>query len=330
MQPDSGTSPPLSTRFLAPEGWRWHNIRNAQGKTLRFGTASPAHRPRAIVVVLPGLSEFCEKYFETAHDLLARECAVWILDWRGQGRSDRFFPDDPERRHSEDFAEDLSDLDLWIRHYVRPASGGVPLILLGHSMGGHMGLRWLAGNPGLLHAAAFTAPLVGIRVLRHLPRWLARTLTHLFDKGVGTRYAPGGGRWREGSTLAKARLLLTSDPERGAVHEAWYVHDPALRTGGVTFGWLRAAHRSCLALQAPGIPERIGIPCLLAIAGQEGLVDNLAIRELAARMPRTRILELPQARHEILMERDACRSTFFEAFDRLLTDSLANGKQEFP
>lgn len=321
---NSGDEPPdpLSPRFLAPEGWRWHSFKNANGQELRFGCVSPPQKPRAVVVVLPGLSEFCEKYFELAHNLLARGCAVWVLDWYGQGKSDRFFREDPQRRHSESFEGDIFDLDRWIRDYVRPASGGVPLVLLGHSMGGHIGMRWLAANPGVFRAAAFTAPMVGIRALRRLPRWLARFLTRLFDAGLGTRYAPGGGPWRAGSAAAKARLLLTSDPERGAVHEAWYARDPDLRVGGVTFGWLRAAYRSCLALQEPGIAERISMPCLVAIAGREGLVDNRAIRRLAARMPRARVIELPRARHEILMEQGAYRDVFLTAFDALLDETL--------
>lgn len=312
----------LAARFLAPEGWRWHDFKNADGRTLRFGSVFPAGKPRAIVVVLPGLSEFCEKYFEVARDLLARDCAVWVLDWRGQGRSDRYLPN-PHKRHSEGFDRDISDLDRWVRDYVRPSCGGSPMVMLAHSMGGNIGLRYLAGHPGIFRAAAFSAPMVGIRALRHLPRALASFLTRLFGEELGPRYVPGGKDWAADGAAARARKLLTSDPERGAVHDFWMAREPALQIGAVTFGWLRAAYLSCLALQAPGIPEKIDIPCLLAVAGYEGLVDNRAIRRLAMRMRQARLLELPRARHEILMERDAYRDIFFGGLDALLNKAFA-------
>lgn len=313
--------PEIPSRFLAPEGWRWHEFKNAEGKKLRFGSVSPQGRPRAIVVVLPGLSEFCEKYFEIAHDLLKRDCAVWVLDWRGQGRSDRYLPSS-HKRHSEGFDKDLSDLDLWVRDYVRPSCGGAPLVMLAHSMGGNIGLRYLAAHPGLFRAAAFSAPMVGIRALRHLPRVLASFLTRVFGEELGPRYVPGGRDWAADGAAARARKLLTSDPERGAVHDTWMVQEPALQVGAVTFGWLRAAYQSCLALQGPGVAEKIDIPCLLAVAGYEGLVDNREIRRLAMRMNQAKLLELPRARHEILMERDAYRDIFLGAFEALLNKAL--------
>lgn len=313
--------PEIPSRFLAPEGWRWHEFKNAEGKKLRFGSVFPQGRPRAVVVVLPGLSEFCEKYFEIARDLLARNCAVWVLDWRGQGRSDRYLPN-PNKRHSEGFDKDLSDLDLWVRDYVRPSCGGAPMVMLAHSMGGNIGLRYLAAYPGLFRAAAFSAPMVGIRALRHLPRALASFLTRFFGEELGPRYVPGGRDWAADGAAARARKLLTSDPERGAVHDAWMARDPTLQIGAVTFGWLRAAYLSCLALQAPGVAEKIEIPCVLAVAGYDGLVDNRATQRLAARMKQAKLLKFPRARHEILMERDAYRSIFLGAFEALMNKAL--------
>jgi hypothetical protein len=65
--------PALETRFLEPAGWRWGFITNGKGKKLRYGMVMPQNgKPDAVVVVLPGLSEFSEKYFEIASAMLAR------------------------------------------------------------------------------------------------------------------------------------------------------------------------------------------------------------------------------------------------------------------
>ena len=61
---DTPETPDLEKRFLEPEGWRWHHVKRGDRK-LRFGSAFPKNSiPDAVVVCLPGLNEFCEKYFE--------------------------------------------------------------------------------------------------------------------------------------------------------------------------------------------------------------------------------------------------------------------------
>lgn len=325
----SGAPLVLAPRFQEPEGWRWHSFRNADGKTLRFGSVFPEGKPRAVVVILPGLSEFCEKYFEVARDLLARGCAVWVIDWRGQGRSDRYLAN-PHKRHSEGFEKDLADLERWIGDYVRPSAGAAPMVMLAHSMGGNIGMRYLMAHPRLFRAAAFSAPMIGVRALRHVPGGMALFLARLFGGKAGARYVPGGRDWAGEGIAAQARGLLSSDPERGAVHDLWMARDESLRIGAATFGWLRAAYLSSRAVQAGREVERIGIPVLFVLAGQEGLVDNRATRRLAARMKRATVREIAAARHEILMEKDPIRAEFFQGFDALLAEAVSGAADKTP
>ena len=51
-----------------------------------------AARRKGTVCIFPGRTEFIEKYFEVVRDLRARGFAVAVLDWRGQGLSDRARP----------------------------------------------------------------------------------------------------------------------------------------------------------------------------------------------------------------------------------------------
>ncbi len=135
--------PALESRFLEPTGWRWDFFTNGQGKKLRYGMVMPpAGKPDALVVVLPGLSEFCEKYFEIARAMLERNLGLFVLDWRGQGKSDRYL-DNPHKRHSEGFDRDVADLHQLTTQQVLPAASGAPLVMLAHSMGGNIGLRYL-------------------------------------------------------------------------------------------------------------------------------------------------------------------------------------------
>lgn len=323
MLKETPSLPDLEERFLPPPGWRWHSFRNPQGRKLRFGSVTPESRvPDAVVVALPGLSEFSEKYFEVAHNLLERNLSFWVLDWQGQGKSDRHLKN-RHKRFSNSFDEDVADLHFFLMEYVKhsavhPDVGRIPLVMLGHSMGGNIGLRYLLRHPDTFACAAFSAPMLGIKSLQNWPRWMTMGLTALFREAMGQSYVFGGCDWHADARANPGNNHFSSDPVRDAIHNAWCLHDPELQVGHVTFGWLHAALNSCRLLRAKNSLRDIRTPILMALAGQDMLVDNNAIRHAAAAMPHVKLLELEDAKHEILMERDDIRNRFFNAFDDLL------------
>lgn len=314
----------LEARFLQPEGWRWHYFRNPQGRRIRFGTVAPQSRiPDAVVVCLQGLSEFSEKYYELAHDMLGRNLSFWIMDWQGQGYSDRHLKN-PHKRHTNSFKEDVADLHYFINEYIKhsavhPDVGRIPLVMLGHSMGGNIGLHYLSQYPDVFSCAAFSAPLVGIKALTNIPAWLRVGTTAAFNTTFGKFYVFGGSNWHPEIRDEKAKAMLSSDPARRSVQDQWCIHDSALQVGHVTFGWLHEANMSCARLFRPDVASKIKVPCLMALAGEDRLVDNEATRRLAQSMPQAEILELEGAMHEIFMERDDIRNRFLDAFDELLS-----------
>lgn len=309
-----GDPPGLAPRFLPPPGWRWGRFESAPGRVLRYGGAVPEGGAAGHVVGLQGLGEFAEKYFETARDVLARGFGFWMTDWHGQGRSGRAFAGS-QKRHAEDFGDDVADLHAFLSRCVLPAAGGRPLYMLGHSMGGHIGLRHLGAHPGLFVRAGFSAPLLRIAALRAVPQPLSLALTGLFKTLAPYRhvgFGPAG--WDKAVRDDPAQNIYSGDETRRRVHNAWCLHDPALQSGAVTYGWIHAANASCARLRAPGFLESIRTPCLFACAGREALVDNRAIADAAAAVPGSRLERWPQARHEILMETDGVRNGFLAAF----------------
>ncbi|MCB1556685.1 MAG: alpha/beta hydrolase [Alphaproteobacteria bacterium] len=317
--------PSLEPRFQKPAGWRWHSFKNPHGEILRFGTVAPDHGiPDAIVIMLPGLSEFGEKYYELAHDMLKRNLSLWVLDWRGQGKSGRYL-DNPHKRHSAGFNRDIEDLHYFLMEYVKHAAvhpnvGRIPLVMLGHSMGGNIGLRYLHRHPEMFACAAFSAPMIGIRAFGALPRWFSLAVSRMVSILAGRRYVPGGEDWRPRmSPDSRSQDVLSGDPVRNAIHDSWSACDPALQVGNVTFGWVYEALISCAKLQNKKLLRHIRTPCLLSLAGQDRLVDPKKIRMVARAIPGARLIELPDSHHEILMERDEIRDRFLAAFDEMLT-----------
>jgi lysophospholipase len=57
----------------------------------------------------------------------------------------------------------------------------------------------------------------------------------------------------------------------------------------------------------------------VGIAGEETIVDNAAIRRLAASWPAARTETYPTARHELLMERPEIRRAFLDATEAHFT-----------
>jgi lysophospholipase len=283
------------------------------GMRLRVGhRAAPARgAARGTAVILTGRAEFVEKYEETVADLAAMGFAVAIFDWRGQGGSERFAGFD-RRGHVLRIEDYLADLEAVLAHLERRGLPR-PWLMLGHSMGGHVGLRHLAQAPGRFAGAMLTAPMFGID-LRPLPRPVARAVCRLaVGIGAGPRYAPGQRDFNP-ARLAYARNKLTSCPDRFADFRRLAEATPELVIGGVNYHWLAASLRSIALIHRPGFPESIRVPVVVCQAGRERMVCNRSIARIARRLPHGRLLVFPDARHELLRERASVRRRVLDAF----------------
>lgn len=262
---------------------------------------------KGTVVLLPGRTECIEKYGRAAGDLVARGFSVITVDWRGQGLADRPLPD-PHAGHVGDFSEYQQDLDAMLAEAER-AGLPKPYYLLGHSMGGAIGLRAL--DRGLPFAAAvFSAPMWGIAIAPWL-RPVAAVVTALAAPlHYGDRYAPG-------STGKSCYVLdepfegnvLTSDREMWAYMKRQLVEVPELALGGPTITWLGLALRECRDLMAVPAPK---VPTICALGTLEQIVDVPKVHLRMAGWASGQLDLYPGAAHEIMMEGPAVRNRFFD------------------
>jgi lysophospholipase len=308
--------PNLENQFLPPQGWKTDHFTNPEtGHNIRYAHLEPETAAKGIIITLPGLSEFCEKYIETARFFSGHGYAFYVLDWAYQGCSSRY-KKNRFKRHSDGYDSDLSDLHFLINLVPKD----IPLLMLGHSMGGNIGLRYLSKHPSTFKAASFSAPMLGILDLRNLSTLvlgLLKTLFFLQDK-----YVPGGKDWHETARSSDGRDIFSSDPLRDQVHNAWCLANPDLQVGNATLAWVLESLKSINILKKPNTLKEINIPVLLSIAGQEKLVDNAAIKKAAHNLPLGRVMELKDAKHEIMMETDDIRDNFLEETLQLFTKSV--------
>lgn len=312
----------LSPRARKPEGFEVGTFARVSGRTIRFGHVAPPHgkKPRATVIVLQGLSEYMEKYYEVMHDLLDNDLEVWSLDWMGQGGSGRYLKN-PSKRHAASFQDDLDDLHYLIENHIKPAAHDaqgqpLPLVMLAHSMGGHLGMRYMAQHPGAIKCAGFSAPMTGILAVRHIPTPLLYGIESFVETFFPELYASPQRDWNDSDRLELGVNIFSHDKKRNPIHMAWMKSNPFLRIGGTTYRFVVEALKSCRKLQSEF--QKIAAPCLIGLAGQETLVDNKATRGLAAPAHQVKLLEFTQSLHEILMEEDDIRSKFMNEFFTLL------------
>lgn len=315
--------PNLEARFCPPEGWRWHSFKR-KGRQIRFGTASPKNSvPDAVVVCLQGAREFSEKYFEIANWCIDNNLAFWTCDWAGQGLSTRLIDTNPQKRHSTGFADDVEDLRYFILEYIKhssvhPDKGRIPMAMLGHSAGAHIGLRYLLEYPDGFECACFSSPLIGLKSFEKVPQILAYAATFLCNEAFSLSYAPKGNDWDK----RKESVRKTSDPVRGAVEKAWCEHQPALQCGDVTYGWVHEAQSSCMHLQSALKKETVNTPCLFSISEQDDLIDNKLTQNVFSHVKDSRIVEYSDSFHETLMEKDHIRDDFLGHFYNLIKETI--------
>ncbi len=254
-------NPPLLTPFTARDG---ENLAHYEWQTDAWDPEAgcAALPPRAMVLMVHGLGEHAGRYGHVAGQLLDWGFAVRAYDQRGHGQSSG------ERGclpHDATLLEDLADVVEATRLHCelqRQQAGAplpLPLILLGHSLGGLVAGRFVALRMGtvdglVLSSPAFDAGLGGAQKL------LLAVMPHLApDLCVGNGLEA---RWL--SHHAGVGRDYLSDP---------LVHDRiSLRLGK----FIEGAGPATLAAAA-----HWRTPTLLMYAGADGLVNPAGSRAFA-------------------------------------------------
>ena len=127
-------------------------------------------------------------------DARARGFAVAILDWRGQGLSERALPN-ARKGHVYDFSEYDRDLEAFVKEIVLPDCPP-PLFALGHSMGAAVLIRSAQHGRRWFDRIVLSGADDQSRRARPGRRYARATARMLRLVGMGSSYVPGGGGTR--------------------------------------------------------------------------------------------------------------------------------------
>ncbi len=258
---------------------------------------------RGTVLLLNGRTEYAEKYGRVAGDLVGRGYAVLAVDWRGQGLSGRL-RSDRSLGHVGRFADYQRDVAALVVHAQEQALPQ-PWFALSHSMGGCIALRALREGRLPVRAAVFSAPMWGLQMTAAL-RPVAWSVTSVGRSvGLGHLLTPGQEAVNYLLRCDFADNTLTSDRATFDWLRSQLAAAPELALGGPSLHWLNEALREMRRLMSGAAPA---VPALALLGSEEMIVDPGRIRRRLSDWPGSRLVQLPAARHEVLMETPAVRS----------------------
>lgn len=276
----------------------------ADGVRLRVGRLSQG--PEGTVLLLPGRTEYLEKYGSAAREFAARGYGLAAIDYRGQGLADRLL-DDPAVGHVESFADYQLDTRVLVG-FAETLGLPRPWFAIGHSLGGAILLRALSrGLP--VKAAVFSAPMWRINMagILYPISWMLGWIAHA--TGMDWWVTPGTSRKTYVREADPSDNLLTNDPEMLGYMRGHLEAVDGLDLGGPSVPWLYRAMLECRDLQRI---ETLPVPTLTFVPSEDRIVRTDTMRRLAARWPNARLSEIDGGRHETMMEVPARRRRFFD------------------
>ena len=116
---------------------------------------TPNSTPRALIFILHGYAEHGGRYSHVAEALVAQDLAVLAPDHVGHGLSEG------ERALITDFGLVVDDLGATASATSEKLNVAVPLLLVGHSMGGLLAARFVQRWPNRAAGAAFLVAVIG-------------------------------------------------------------------------------------------------------------------------------------------------------------------------
>jgi lysophospholipase len=289
----------------------------------KFFLQNSVDNEKGAIVISNGRRESVIKYKELIYDLYRTGYSVYILDHRGQGFSERINNTDNQMGHIDDFEYYVSDLKNYYDKFVK-INGHKKIFLLAHSMGATIGARYIEKYPNDFDSAAFSSPMFGLR----FPACeLIRLLT-----GDEPRY-PFGKKNYDNEEKSFSTNNLTHSEIRYEAMMNMYENNPSTKIGGPSYQWI---YQSCITFKKIFKElQRIEIPILLILAGNEDVVSSKAQRKyfygLRELNKDVKCFTIADAYHELLIEKDEFRipviTTILEYFNNI--DSNKVEKEDY-
>lgn len=277
----SAALPLISATACAAEPGGPMPLETPDDGTLVMHAFEPAGEPKAIILALHGYGDAGDlTYSRAAAAWTARGIAVFAPDQRGFGSN-------PSRRHWPGVDQLATDALAHARA-LRARYPGLPLAVVGHSMGG--GVTLLAASRGLeADGIVLAGPAIaGGDALNEVSRTAARLLAAALPER----------RWTGEGIV---RLQVTDDPEalKTVFADPRHYGDPSSRE---LYGLVR------LMDAAAEVAPTVYVPALVLMGAHDEVLEPRDVEQIALRIPGlTRYVLYPRGWHWLFRDRQAPR-----------------------
>lgn len=221
-------------------------FKGAGGARIYYKTWLPAGEAKAALLVVHGLAEHSGRYLNVVNHLVPAGYAAYGLDHIGHGKSEG------TRVYVDRFTDYTDTLKLYF-DMVQQWQPGLPIFLLGHSLGGLIGATYLLDHQAGLAGAVLSGPAVKV------PENV--TGTTIFMGRLLSALAPKAGLvGLEAAGICRDPAVVTA-----------YTNDPLVCTGKAT---ARLGAEMLAAMQRVGAEAaKITLPILLLQGSADRIVD---------------------------------------------------------
>lgn len=204
-------------------------------------------KPKAIILISHGIGEHSGRYQNLLETLDGKGVSFYAADHRGSGKSGGI------RGHADKFSRFNEDIKQLYDEVLKKENPGVPIILMGHSLGGLIACNYALENPKDIKGLILSAPALWFAF--KVPKWkstAAKIVASIFPRLImGNEIDPD---------------FISSDKE---IVEA-YLNDPLTHdrvTSKFFVEYLKSAK-----LATKRIPE-LKIPLLLVHGTKDRIID---------------------------------------------------------
>lgn len=271
---------------------------NAQGMRINYFYRIKESNKKTLIIV-PGRTEPALKYAELIYDLKNSGYDFFVIDHQGQGESERLLRDS-HKGHVLNFNDYVNDFNQFYS-IIRKIKNNPKTHLIAHSMGGAIAVKFMSQSQWAIEKAVLIAPMMKLNTPPY-PETVARIFAKLLVKvGKGETYAPDYGPYIPEEDIFETNPYTSSE---GRFNIAKYIFTnwPHLTVGGPTARWVHESLKATKNIHK--LP--FGTKVLLFQAGKDEIVKNS--RQTVFCRDLCKLISIPEAKHEILVERDEIRN----------------------
>ena len=300
-----------------PEDWQDHSLIAADGTALYWGQTSNIASAKATIILVTAYKSSLLIKAEEIALMTQRGYHVVGLDQRGQGRSARHRPSQPEKLFASDYKVYADDLAQLIK--TLSFSDEHIVLLAGNSFGAATITRTLGEYPelavdgALLNVPAFRPQMIPLSYGQ------AKFLTGLLRRlGKAEFFAPGQTVWSPYLPTMTEPTECAANPARLYYTEALYVRYPEQRVGGATVQWLSELMENGEIITAPDFGAKLSLPIEMVLASDDNWVESdYAAKACTDSFANCNLITIPNTGHCINMEHDHVLEQIYGQLDRL-------------